>query len=193
MTQTWLRRNFRVLAILLVLLIQAGTAFAMGPAPQGGFSDRQVGDACGTACGSFLFIIVAWVVTAIAILVWVAKDAKNRGMGSAVGWVFLILFTHLLGLIIYLFSRPSGDLIICEHCHNKKLMVARLCPHCGNLQPSPGSTPTHKETAARDRADTPAPTATVSTGQAKFCKNCGSKVLPDSLFCEECGNRIQSS
>jgi uncharacterized membrane protein YhaH (DUF805 family) len=89
-------------------------------------------EACGTACGSFILIIIAFFVLNIAILVWVAKDAKSRGMGSSVGWIFLILFTGIIGLIIYLFSRPKGDLVICEHCKNKKLRVAKACPHCGN-------------------------------------------------------------
>jgi uncharacterized membrane protein YhaH (DUF805 family) len=124
MNASGLKGNLRIIAFLLILLMHVSSAVA---------SD---GDACGTACGSFLFVIVAFFVLNIAILVWVAKDAKNRGMGGAVGWIFLILFTGVLGLIIYLFSRPTGDIVICEVCHNKKMIASRICPHCGNLAPS---------------------------------------------------------
>jgi hypothetical protein len=149
-----------------VLFAMAPPADQRGPNP----------DACGAACGSFLFIIVAIAILNIALLVWVARDAKNRGMGSAVGWVFLILFTGVIGWIIYLFSRPGGDLIICEHCHNKKLMVTRLCPHCGN--------------PALPGAPTPKP---VAEKQGQYCAKCGHKVQPESIFCEECGNRLKNS
>jgi hypothetical protein len=43
----------------------------------------------------------------------------------------VILFTHWVGLLVYLASRPHGVLAPCPHCMNKKLAVARLCPHCG--------------------------------------------------------------
>jgi len=88
--------------------------------------------ACGTACGGFLFIIVAIFVINIAILVWVAKDSKARGMGSTVGWLVLIFFTGIIGLIIYFFSRPSGEVDECGYCHNKRLKAMAKCPHCGN-------------------------------------------------------------
>jgi len=133
---------------------------------------RSEGEVCGMACGSFIFIIIAIFVLNIALLVWVAKDSKNRGMGSSVGWIFLILFTGIIGLIIYLFSRPSGELVYCEVCKNKRLKVANVCPHCGNPSKSTEARPT-------------------SAGRAEYCKNCGHKVTPDSIFCEECGNRIE--
>jgi len=133
---------------------------------------RSPEDACGTACGSFVFIIIAIFVLNIALLVWVARDAKNRGMGTPVGWVFLILFTSIIGLIIYLFSRPSGELVFCEVCKNKRLKVATVCPHCGNPSRSTG------------------PRA-ISAGKAEYCKNCGHKVSSDSVFCEECGTMIE--
>jgi hypothetical protein len=68
----------------------------------------------------------------ISILVWVARDAKGRGMDSAVLWMVLVMFTGPLGLIIYLFSRPQGNLMPCPHCGNKRLQASAKCPHCGN-------------------------------------------------------------
>jgi uncharacterized membrane protein YhaH (DUF805 family) len=83
-------------------------------------------------CGTLIFIPVAIVVLNIALLVWVARDAKSRGMDSAVIWMILVMFTSVLGLIIYLFSRPQGNLIQCRHCSNKRLQASAKCPHCGN-------------------------------------------------------------
>lgn len=84
------------------------------------------------ACGGFLFIIIAIFVINIAILVWVARDAKARGMGSPLGWLILVFFTSIIGLIIYFFSRPSGEVEECGNCHNKRLKAMAKCPHCGN-------------------------------------------------------------
>jgi uncharacterized membrane protein YhaH (DUF805 family) len=84
------------------------------------------------ACGSLLFIPLAVLVLDIALLVWVARDAKSRGMDNSVLWMVLVMFTSLLGLIIYLLSRPQGALVECPHCHNKRLQASARCPHCGN-------------------------------------------------------------
>ena len=34
-------------------------------------------------------------------------------MDSSVMWMLLVFFTGLLGFIIYIFSRPHGDLVTC--------------------------------------------------------------------------------
>jgi hypothetical protein len=79
-----------------------------------------------------LFIIIAVIALNIALMVWVARDAKSRGMDSSVIWMILVMFTSLLGLFIYVFSRPQGNLIQCAHCHNKRLQASAKCPHCDN-------------------------------------------------------------
>ncbi len=87
--------------------------------------------ACGS-CGFFvIFLVVAIVVLNVALLVWVARDAKARGMDSSVLWMLLVFFLSLLGLVIYLFSRPQGNLIPCPNCGNKRLQASVKCPHCG--------------------------------------------------------------
>jgi uncharacterized membrane protein YhaH (DUF805 family) len=88
--------------------------------------------ACGGFVGFIILVIVATIVLNIALLVWVARDAKARGMDSSVLWMFLVMFTGLLGLVIYLFARPQGNLIPCPSCNNKRLQVSAKCPHCGN-------------------------------------------------------------
>ena len=83
-------------------------------------------------CGFFvIFLVVAIIVLDVALLVWVARDAKARGMDSSVLWMLLVFFLSLLGLVIYLFSRPQGNLIPCPNCGNKRLQASVKCPHCG--------------------------------------------------------------
>jgi len=156
----------------------------MAPSPQTGYRDDQPFRACGIACGSFIFIIIAIFILNIALLVWVAKDAKNRGMGSPVGWIFLILFTGVIGLIIYLFSRPKGELVICDVCKNKKFRVQKICPHCGN-----SSSPMDVKA---DKYDKPKTQIGSGTGPLhKFCTQCGSKNEANSKFCIDCGEKLE--
>lgn len=83
-------------------------------------------------CGTLMFIPIAFIVLNVALLVWVARDAKARGMDSAVVWMILVMFTSVLGLVIYIFSRPQGNLIRCPSCGNQRLQASAKCPHCGN-------------------------------------------------------------
>jgi uncharacterized membrane protein YhaH (DUF805 family) len=97
--------------------------------------DAEAAAACGVCGGGvvlFIIVILGLIALNIAMLVWVARDAKNRGMDSAVGWMFLVMFTSLLGLFIYILSRPVGNLVQCPHCRNKRLQASARCPHCGN-------------------------------------------------------------
>jgi hypothetical protein len=86
--------------------------------------------------GFILLVVVPilLLILEIALLVWVARDAKARGMDSAVLWMLLVFFTSLFGLVIYLLARPQGSLIRCENCGNSRLKASRQCPHCGNRQ-----------------------------------------------------------
>lgn len=98
-------------------------------------SDQQAAAACAACGGSLLLIIVAIVaviVLNVLLLVWVARDAKNRGMDNSVLWMVLVMFTGVIGLLIYLLSRPKGEVVVCNHCKNKRLQVSAKCPHCGN-------------------------------------------------------------
>lgn len=64
-------------------------------------------------------------------MVWIARDAKARGVDGGVMWAIIAFFVPIVGLLVYLASRPSGMLRICDWCQNRKLAAARLCPHCG--------------------------------------------------------------
>ena len=122
-----MKRNLRpALPALLPFLLVAGTAVA-----QRG-DDNRAAPLAGYGCGStFLAIPIVFLALNIALLVWVARDAKARGMDSAVLWMLLVFFTSIVGLIIYLFSRPQGNVVPCPNCGNKRLAASVRCPHCG--------------------------------------------------------------
>jgi len=87
--------------------------------------------ACGAAFGGFAFVIIAVLVINIVLFVWVSRDAKARGVNS-IGWMVIVFFLGVIGLIIYFFSRPTGVVEECPHCNNKRLKAMVKCPHCGN-------------------------------------------------------------
>jgi len=101
-------------------------------------------DPCAAACGTggcagcaampivIIVFILAMIILNVALLIWVARDAKARGLDNSVMWMILVMFTGLLGLIIYIFSRPQGDLVQCPNCKNNRLQASATCPHCGN-------------------------------------------------------------
>lgn len=72
-----------------------------------------------------LFLMAAWIVT----LAWVADDARSRGAESGV-WLLIVLLFPLLGLLVYLMSRPPGRLAGCRECGAPRLPAVKVCPHC---------------------------------------------------------------
>lgn len=85
--------------------------------------------ACGGCWAAICALLVAVPVLHIATAVWVARDARARGMEGA-PWILLMVFTGLIGLIVYMFSRPQGNLVPCTSCGNKRLQASAVCPHC---------------------------------------------------------------
>jgi hypothetical protein len=83
------------------------------------------------SCFFLVFLLVLIPCVNIALLFWVAKDAKSRGMDGA-SWIIMILFAGPVGLAIYLFGRSQGVLVQCDECGNNRLEVSAKCPHCGN-------------------------------------------------------------
>ncbi len=114
------------LAALLLGIVSS----AIGAAAQNAGDNASAAAGC-AACSTILMIPVVLVVLDIALLVWVARDAKARGMDSAVLWMLLVFFTSFIGLVIYLLSRPQGNVIPCANCGNKRLQASVKCPHCG--------------------------------------------------------------
>ena len=122
--------------LALLLLFSSLAAFAQNSGqPAGQPSDAESCAACGTCgagAGLMIVIPVAFFVLNIALLVWVARDAKSRGMDNSVLWMALVMFTSIVGLIIYIFARPQGELMKCRNCGNNRLKGLATCPYCGN-------------------------------------------------------------
>jgi putative membrane protein insertion efficiency factor len=96
---------------------------------------KAIGAACaagGVWCAFMAVIFVVAIVLKVLMIVWVYKDSKARGDQNAVLWIVLLVFTNIIGLVIYLVARPKGDLFPCPDCHQKKLETVTRCPHCGN-------------------------------------------------------------
>jgi len=86
-----------------------------------------------------LLIPLAWFLIGFLILFWVYQDAESRGLNGIL-WAIIILFTNILGLILYLIIRespptgaPFGKPItrICPQCGQVLTQEAKYCPRCG--------------------------------------------------------------
>jgi hypothetical protein len=115
------------LALRAPLLLLAQSAFA-----QEELEDAAALSACAACSGVMILIPIVIIALNIALLIWVAKDAKSRGMDNAVVWMIVVLATSVIGLVIYLNSRPKGELVKCAKCGNNRLQTSARCPHCGN-------------------------------------------------------------
>jgi len=89
-------------AMLFVMLVlsMGGTAIAAYDDP---YYDDSAG--MGLFSGAYCLIMGVVFLINILILVWVYKDAKKRGASGAL-WVIVVLFTGIIGLIIWLVVRP---------------------------------------------------------------------------------------
>jgi len=119
----------------VISLIYAASHPSAAPYYMAGTSAASGLGCCGAIAG-FYALIIAMMLGGIALVIylaiWVSKDAKARGVDNPTLWVLLIIFTNLLGLIIYLCIRPPGRLVPCPSCQNHRLETLTRCPHCGN-------------------------------------------------------------
>ena len=122
---------------LLSVLFLGTVAWAQN---RGSSGDDPCAAACGTGgcagCAAMPIVIIifvlALVILHVALLIWVARDAKARGLDNSVMWMILVMCTGLLGFVIYIFSRPQGNIVQCPNCKNNRLQASAKCPHCGN-------------------------------------------------------------
>lgn len=88
---------------------------------------------------------------------WVYIDAQERRLPRPLLWALLVFVGNLVGLLVYLISRPDeiADLR-CPQCAQKLSGTKAGCPYCG--------------------ADL----------SAVFCRKCQYPVKPDWRFCPDC-------
>jgi len=123
---------FRMFALLSISLMALSPALLLAQANDDVAGAAAAGGGC-LACGGFLiFIVLGIIALNIALLVWVYRDAQNRGMENAIVWLIIVLVFGPIAAVVYLFSRTKGNLVPCSHCGARRLDVSAKCPHCGN-------------------------------------------------------------
>jgi uncharacterized membrane protein len=94
-----------------LLLLSAAAVFAQEtptPTPEDTASPSAAAVAGLAACGMGMLLIPLIILAInIALMIWVGKDAKARGMENHVLWMVLTFFLGILGWIIYLLVRPK--------------------------------------------------------------------------------------
>jgi hypothetical protein len=126
-----MRTFFRLLLFCFALSVMATAGLAQDN--MDGIAEGAAGlGACAACSGFFLFIFLGLLALNIALLVWVTRDARNRGTENAVLWLIVVLIAGPIGLIVYFLSRPKGNLVVCPKCQGKRLEFSAKCPHCGN-------------------------------------------------------------
>lgn len=129
----------------------------------------------GGVFGDFMLfpLSLAFLALWIFILVWVYRDAEQRGM-SGLLWMLLVLIGNIVGLIIYLIVRSeSGRRTAtattnhngkCPNCGKDVGGAYAYCPYCGtSLKPV---CPSCKKPVNRDW---------------KVCPNCGTSLEPGKV------------
>lgn len=89
--------------------------------------------------GIFAFMAIYWI-AAIAIGIWMFKDAKKRGIDPLL-WLVIFLFSQGIGLILYFLVGRKETGHKCVQCHKSLPKGAKFCIDCGfpveNSEPAP--------------------------------------------------------
>jgi len=108
--------KIKIYAMLLFAVLTSAAASVLAQSRQN--QSDPAGAACGLmGCGVFgiIYLLIMLVILAIGITItvliikWIRKDAMSRGMANAdtVKWWGLL---GLLGLLIYILTRPDGGM-----------------------------------------------------------------------------------
>jgi hypothetical protein len=105
--------------------------------------------------------VLAFTFLWILLPTWVYVDGTERGVRRAWLFAFLTVISSLIGLVVYLISRPEdGKTLVCPGC-GREVNGGAFCPHCG-----------------RDLS-------------ASFCAACRYPLKPDWVFCPSCRTEIK--
>jgi hypothetical protein len=100
--------------------------------------------------------VLSFVFLWILLPTWVYVDGTERGVRRARLFAFLTVISSLIGLVVYLISRPEGGKALsCPGC-GREVNGGSFCPHCG-----------------RDLS-------------AAFCATCRYPLKPDWAYCPSC-------
>ena len=133
-------------AFFIAIILSNSTAIAASS------DDEKAAAGCLACGGGLLFLMIGLIVLNIVLLVWVARDARARGMDNSVVWMILVLVTGVLGLIIYFFLDRKAiwwfavnvgirgykrvrDVPIVETLKTAAVLLRHTYPHCSLLWP----------------------------------------------------------
>ncbi|MEI7747646.1 MAG: PLDc N-terminal domain-containing protein [Chlorobiaceae bacterium] len=68
--------------------------------------DAQAAGGCAACSGGIFIMMILPIIIQVAILAWVVKDSRARGIESPLGWMAFVFLVPLIGILVYLFSRP---------------------------------------------------------------------------------------
>lgn len=88
----------------------------------------------GLFTGVFCIIPIIMLVVSLLIAIWVYKDAEKRGSSGAL-WLIIVIFTGIIGLIIWLVVRPPIGGKQSEGVASSSTSDRR-CPNCGRVIPN---------------------------------------------------------
>ena len=90
-------------------------------------------------------VILGSIALWVFLCVWVYRDANQRGMDGSI-WLIIVIFTHIIGVIIYLIVRKPETVIrtvipvtasrYCIYCGNPLSEDAIFCSRCGKAAQS---------------------------------------------------------
>ncbi|MDG6218874.1 MAG: zinc ribbon domain-containing protein [Candidatus Thermoplasmatota archaeon] len=134
-----------ILAALFLISIASTSVNAYDPYDDEYYDDVWApGLFGGLFAGVFCIIPIIVFIIGIVIAIWVYKDAEKRGSSGAL-WLIIVIFTGIIGLIIWLVVRPpiggkksegvasssgSGSDRRCPNCGRVIPNDANLCPYC---------------------------------------------------------------
>jgi hypothetical protein len=105
--------------------------------------------------------VLAFTFLWILLPTWVYVDGTERGVRRARLFAFLTVISSLIGLVVYLITRPeNGKVLVCPGC-TREVNGGAFCPHCG-----------------RDLS-------------ASFCATCRYPLKPEWAFCPSCRTEIK--
>ncbi len=81
-------------------------------------------------------ICVIFLIPDVILAIWTYFDAMGRGLAAKSGYgvsikVVMVLVLPIIGIIVYLTTRPKGKLLTCATCRRGVLQALPECPRCG--------------------------------------------------------------
>ena len=121
-------KKLAIMALACIVLSVAVVAVASAQDEYDWYGDEAAGLAL-FGLGLVCILPIIWFVIAILIAIWVYRDAEKRDSSGAL-WLIIVIFTGIIGLIIWLVVRPPIG-------GKKKASASseRRCPNCGRVIP----------------------------------------------------------